>query len=714
MKRREWAMYPLDTAILFAIVYGAVRCLESSLEASYESIGHAPLFLWCLALVGGLCALLRLKRTWIPILGYVLLLLFGCYVLHRTHPGMLGGEFRYLGAVLCNRLARVPLIGDFIPTKENLNSISLSTVFMLLSAVLALLVCISVVCKRALTPCILWSLAFLLPCYFVTNSPPETAYLLLLLAGLLVLCFSHFTRKYLPEECVRSTWFALVPTVLLLTLALLLFPQKNFTPPMDLETMTDKLANFGESLSDLFTLPGGTATVKHVDVRSLGAKSQSRSTALTVTVGDEPDGYLYLRGLVFENFDGDGWDVRSSSVSDAQLLNPGVKSDRRTEITIRAKSLYEELYTPYYLDPPGYTTVFDYYVPNTTGQAQNDTFQIYLSVPDYPAASDAERLAMLRADAYENCLSLDDETQSALYALAVREGILTAASKTALAEQIVAYVRGCTFYNLRPNAQCPAEANFCEWFLTSAEDGGYCKHFATAATALLRAVGMPARYVEGYITLAHAGQTVEVTGQQAHAWVEVFLDESGWVCFDPTPAGGVASTADPSAAVDETAESETSASEGEVEESTQPSESEASDETDVSRPSEAAAPNVPENHSTSAPLPAWVWVLFGCAGLVLSLWLLRVLRRQRRRRKRSQAVGNAQALLDWAHYERLCRACGQKPDAALEALANKAYFSQHTLLAQEASALARAAVAQESDVRKLPLPKRWWYVYWLL
>ena len=62
-----------------------------------------------------------------------------------------------------------------------------------------------------------------------------------------------------------------------------------------------------------------------------------------------------------------------------------------------------------------------------------------------------------------------------------------------------------------------------------------CQDFAHLAIACIRAVGLPARYVSGYIeTLAPEGKE-KLTGIDAsHAWFSVFIPHSGWIDFDPT------------------------------------------------------------------------------------------------------------------------------------------------------------------------------------
>lgn len=64
---------------------------------------------------------------------------------------------------------------------------------------------------------------------------------------------------------------------------------------------------------------------------------------------------------------------------------------------------------------------------------------------------------------------------------------------------------------------------------------GYCSYFASAMTVMCRQAGIPARYIEGYFVLSSDGPA-EVTGRNAHAWVEVWFDGVGWVSFDPTYA----------------------------------------------------------------------------------------------------------------------------------------------------------------------------------
>ncbi|MBP2251937.1 transglutaminase-like putative cysteine protease [Halarchaeum solikamskense] len=73
-------------------------------------------------------------------------------------------------------------------------------------------------------------------------------------------------------------------------------------------------------------------------------------------------------------------------------------------------------------------------------------------------------------------------------------------------------------------------------FLLDTETG-YCVHYASAMVVMLRAEGVPARFVTGYTPDEQTGLgTWTVRGVDSHAWVEVYAPDTGWVRFDPTPA----------------------------------------------------------------------------------------------------------------------------------------------------------------------------------
>ncbi len=81
----------------------------------------------------------------------------------------------------------------------------------------------------------------------------------------------------------------------------------------------------------------------------------------------------------------------------------------------------------------------------------------------------------------------------------------------------------------------PEDVDFVAWFVSDAESG-ICVHYATTAMVLLRMIGVPTRYVRGYVdNNSYNDSESIVTAAQAHAWFEFFIPEYGWVMGDATP-----------------------------------------------------------------------------------------------------------------------------------------------------------------------------------
>lgn len=187
-------------------------------------------------------------------------------------------------------------------------------------------------------------------------------------------------------------------------------------------------------------------------------------------------------------------------------------------------------------------------------------------------------------------------------------------------------------------------------FLT--EKQGYCEQYAAAMAIMVRSVGIPARVGVGFTQgTRQPDGSYEITSNDAHAWVEVNFEKSGWVMFDPTPKvdgqGGLQGfVADAGAAGDAGGEgSGQTTSTGPSATSTAPS---------TTRSLQGALPNegrkIPEadgsvaTGSTATPplgghLPVVVIVAVSALVLVLGLLAPSALRRSRRRRRLAASAG---------------------------------------------------------------------------
>jgi len=69
---------------------------------------------------------------------------------------------------------------------------------------------------------------------------------------------------------------------------------------------------------------------------------------------------------------------------------------------------------------------------------------------------------------------------------------------------------------------------------------GYCDNFSTAMVVMLRSIDIPARWVKGFVTgdqierFEDGAALYEITNNEAHSWVEAYIDGIGWIPFEPT------------------------------------------------------------------------------------------------------------------------------------------------------------------------------------
>jgi len=135
--------------------------------------------------------------------------------------------------------------------------------------------------------------------------------------------------------------------------------------------------------------------------------------------------------------------------------------------------------------------------------------------------------------------SINPETAEALRDIAGQAGINPNSNRSVIADSVANFIRNSATYSLDAMVT-PYYEDFTLHFLQTAEVG-YCIHFATAATMMLRALGVPARFVTGYVVNINPNQVdqvVAVTDMNAHAWVEVFYDDFGWMYLEVTPSTG--------------------------------------------------------------------------------------------------------------------------------------------------------------------------------
>ena len=102
------------------------------------------------------------------------------------------------------------------------------------------------------------------------------------------------------------------------------------------------------------------------------------------------------------------------------------------------------------------------------------------------------------------------------------------------ARTLESYLRSHYGYTL--DLSGPPQADPLAYFLFQ-KRAGHCEYFAAAMTVMLRSAGIPARYVNGFLTGEYnsVGGDFVVRASDAHSWVEAYFPGFGWLTFDPTP-----------------------------------------------------------------------------------------------------------------------------------------------------------------------------------
>jgi hypothetical protein len=119
---------------------------------------------------------------------------------------------------------------------------------------------------------------------------------------------------------------------------------------------------------------------------------------------------------------------------------------------------------------------------------------------------------------------------------------ITRGQKTAFdkAKAVEAYLQSGEFQYEQSDVATPqGSEDYVDQFLFESKKG-YCDNFSSAMVVLLRAAGVPARWVKGYAPgtyekSAGAYNVNKITHNDAHSWPEVYFYGIGWVPFEPTP-----------------------------------------------------------------------------------------------------------------------------------------------------------------------------------
>ena len=270
-----------------------------------------------------------------------------------------------------------------------------------------------------------------------------------------------------------------------------------------------------------------------LDVAAVTDENQLQDVLMRVTAGR--DGHVYLRHCSYGGYTGTSWGtapeypggtVPNFAARAVESSGMAETEEVRIELVAAGSSL---LYLPYYtavdFDSDAYA--------NGSGieySLRHMSYEGSYRVLSLPANLRDAELAY-RQFVYSSYLSLPESTRDALLDIA-EENALNGDDVLESVSLVAEFVRNSAVYNI--DTQPYPSEDYAVYLLTEGTEG-YCVHFATAAAAMYRALGIPARLVSGVLAEAVADTPVEVRRLNEHAWVEVYLDGIGWLPVEVTP-----------------------------------------------------------------------------------------------------------------------------------------------------------------------------------
>lgn len=595
-------------------------------------------------------------------------------------------------------------------------------------------------------------------CFVVIDTPPAPGWRNLFLVALGVTVLSQVARR-LGTGGAKLAWLS-APVVLALVLLV-----QGLLPSADY-----RRSDFGQTmLSTLLDWTSHVATINvdavfgeldiHVPVNrteSLDVGPRNNSDRTIIEVRSQRSGSLYLRGMTYGTYTGNAWAFLEEDAYRNVDATPGLVVEETTHVAsvaIRTRYAESTIYTPYYLStiPGAGEPWVDVCIENTN--KLREYALIYYSQLSVMPAWYRVQLNANRTDGmvyswggfgntasgpggttdtgtnrpfsdydrfvYQHYTDLPPETKTAALALMDDLGLdqvqLLSMNTTDAVDYVTAAVRDSAEYDLN-TPRMPTGSDFAIWFL-SESDTGYCVHFASAATVLLRSLDIPARYVTGYLVDTQAAKWVSVSAQNAHAWAEYYVPGLGWLPVEATPGNALiinGPTAETALATEPTLETgpDMTRPDQQTEPTleTRPQLTESTPDTPERNPNWGdGGNNAPGNAWwKSIRIPGWVW---WCAGLLAIFFLQRPVRIKLRQRHLSRLPRKARFLARWRRGCRLADLL--KEPIRHEDLAEKARFSAHDPTAEEEELLSVWEQHLQSMVRTRPWYSRFLY-HWIL
>lgn len=650
MKHRSWANYLLGAGFAFVLSVGAVGSLATGYDLPVSSM--AVLILWCACFSAISAFLFRFKyggSIWLCLMILVLSIVW--------KGGLLQDQLQTLSHTISlnyHRAYNWPLLGNAITEQVDLPLV-------VLSAWIAVSVSWTVCRNKHLIVAVPPVILPMVLCFLTTGTVPDAIYLYLVIFGIGLLLITDWSRRKHPQQGTRLTLRLTIPLAVAVALLFATNPSEGYVN--NAGKYQKAVMSWLQQMQNIFTSTDGdvsfeSATSQKLNLRNVGPKRSSTRAVMRVVA--PIDGMLYLRGRDYDVYSGTGWEASSGR---KEVFSSGGNSSRK--LTVMAYGVLDMRYVPYYATEE---------IVLTDGRLANDenikgyTYYLTGGVPKGTQLPDPS-YTQLPSDTFQWASGLD---------IMERMMYLSASEKVGRIEY---YVQNAATYDLS-TPRMPTEYNdFAQWFLEES-DTGYCVHFATAATVLLRAVGIPARYVEGYAIPCEAGKGVAVSNKRAHAWAEYYDSSIGaWRILEATP-DDFQEEEDPTTVTTEDEQAQTEPSSG----VTEPSAPETTETTASHTGGETQSPDQDDtqvDRPEEKNIPGWMKIAFGVILVMAIVPAQSYIRISRKQKQWNRGRSNAKAIVRWRQTKEIAHRMNVPYPEELELLAQKAKFSQHRIQSAE-------------------------------
>lgn len=398
---------------------------------------------------------------------------------------------------------------------------------------------------------------FVIPMYLECS--PSLPYLILMLTGYAAVMLLSYGRGRISKQLRYLLPVTVVAVLLSVGAAAFFIPEPRYARIVPQSQAKEASAQGMENVARygmlaLFPQDAAGAGVSGGKLSKGSAVVPSYETALIVRYTPYSFQPVYLKAFTGMDYIGTSW-------TEAEAEWPG---DGDMELSLYSRQRQYEETDGDTLQGMGIMEVertgagdsFEYrpYYTDYCNIEEKDGVRIYRYYPD-----NGESVLAAEKAPHERYLDVPVRCEAAVRQICEEAGF--GGTEEEIAQQIITYFDKNYHYTLRPGYYY-GNPDYITHFLLESKKG-YCAHFASAAAMLFRQMGIPARYVEGYAFpyaavvengelvegadyddyyrgFSEIGETaliqIEIPDAYAHAWVEIFDSERGWIVVDPTPA----------------------------------------------------------------------------------------------------------------------------------------------------------------------------------